>query len=127
MQGSGENSGFATPLHHRPIPASAHPSRSAGIVGEGEAEDPIHPRPKHVHDLGATIASEVVKALNDAQLVNLHSVATKLGDAEVVHVGPITLDFGRREATLRGRELLKPSELGRSRTDDFCALKPAID
>ena len=68
-----------------------------------------------IRELAATIASEIVKALNEAQLVNDTRAATTtvtLGEAEVLHVGPITVDLGRREASARGRVLdLKPREL----------------
>jgi len=68
-----------------------------------------------IRELAATIASEIVKALNEAQLVNDTRAATTtvtLGEAEVLHVGPITVDLGRREASARGRVLdVKPREL----------------
>jgi len=68
-----------------------------------------------IRELAATIASEIVKALNEAQLVNDTRAGTTtvtLGEAEVLHVGPITVDLGRREASARGRVLdVKPREL----------------
>ena len=68
-----------------------------------------------IRELAATIASEVVKALSEAQLVNDTRAATTtvtLGEAEVLHVGPITVDLGCREASARGRVLnVKPREL----------------
>jgi hypothetical protein len=67
-----------------------------------------------VRELAATIASEVVKALSAAQLVNndAGAAATKIVATEVMHAGPITVDLGRREATARGRAMpLKPRKL----------------
>jgi DNA-binding response OmpR family regulator len=67
-----------------------------------------------IRELAGAIASEVVKALSEAQLVNsdARAAAAKIDEPEVIHVGPITIDLGRREVTARGRELpLKPREL----------------
>jgi DNA-binding response OmpR family regulator len=66
-----------------------------------------------IRELAATIASEVVKALSEAQLVNAVRAATaQIDEPEVMHVGSITVDLGRREASVRGRVLnVKPREL----------------
>jgi DNA-binding response OmpR family regulator len=66
-----------------------------------------------IRELAATIASEVVKAISELRLVSeSRSVMGTLDGPEVMHVGPITVDLGRREATSRGRVLdLKPREL----------------
>jgi two-component system response regulator BaeR/two-component system response regulator AdeR len=66
-----------------------------------------------IRELAAMIASEVVKALSEAQLVNdTRAAMAKIDEPEVMHVGPITVDLGRREASARGRVLnVKPREL----------------
>lgn len=64
-----------------------------------------------IRELAATIASEVVKTLSEAQLVNdTRAVMAKVDEPVVLHVGPITVDLGRREASARGRALnVKPA------------------
>jgi DNA-binding response OmpR family regulator len=66
-----------------------------------------------IRELATTIASEVVRAITEAQLVSGSRTAKAMVDGpEVIHVGPITIDLGRREATVHGRALpLKPREL----------------
>ena len=66
-----------------------------------------------IRELAATIASEVVKAISEFRLVgDSRTVMATIEGPEVMHVGPITVDLGRREATSRGRVLdLKPREL----------------
>ncbi len=60
-----------------------------------------------IRELAAAIAAEVVQAMRAA-----HISTTVIDACEVVHVGPLTVDLGRREATLHGRALnLKPREL----------------
>jgi len=66
-----------------------------------------------IRELAATVASEVVKALSEAQLVNdTRTAIAKIDEPEVLYVGSITVDLGRREASARGRVLnVKPREL----------------
>ena len=68
-----------------------------------------------IRELAATIASEVVKTLSEseARLINEpRAVTATIDGPEVMHVGPITVDLGRREAAVRGRVLeLKHREL----------------
>ena len=66
-----------------------------------------------IRELAATIASEVVKAVNEARRADeTRATSGRLDEPEVMHVGPITVDLGRREATVRGRAVaLKPREL----------------
>ena len=66
-----------------------------------------------IRELAATIASEVVKAISELRLVSdSRTVMATIDGPEVMLVGPITVDLGRREATSRGRVLdLKPREL----------------
>ena len=60
-----------------------------------------------IRELAAAIAAEVVQAMRAARI----STVVR-DDREVVHVGPLTVDLGRREAALNGRALdLKPREL----------------
>ena len=60
-----------------------------------------------ISELAAAIAAEVVQAM---RAVRISTVVRD--DREVVHVGPLTVDLGRREAALNGRALdLKPREL----------------
>jgi DNA-binding response OmpR family regulator len=61
-----------------------------------------------IRELAAAIAAEVVQAMRAARISTVVN-----DDNEVVSVGPLTVDLGRREATLHGRTLdLKPRELG---------------
>jgi len=66
-----------------------------------------------IRELAATIAADVVKAISETQLVSgARSGKAMIDEPEVMHVGPITIDLGRREATVRGRALpLKHREL----------------
>jgi len=66
-----------------------------------------------MRELAATISAEVVKAISEARLVkDSRAVTATIDGPEVMHVGPITVDLGRREATARGRVLdMKPREL----------------
>lgn len=60
-----------------------------------------------IRELATAIAAEVVQAMRAARI----STVVR-DDREVVHVGPLTVDLGRREAALNGRALdLKPREL----------------
>ena len=61
-----------------------------------------------IRELAAMIATEVIQAMRAARISTV-----VIDDREVVHVGPLTVDLGRREAALHGRALdLKPRELG---------------
>jgi DNA-binding response OmpR family regulator len=58
-------------------------------------------------ELAAAIAAEVVQVMRAARVPTAVS-----DDVEVVQVGPLTVDLGRREAAANGRVLdLKPREL----------------
>jgi DNA-binding response OmpR family regulator len=60
-----------------------------------------------IRELAATIAAEVIQAMRAARISTV-----VIDELEVVHVGPLTVDLGRREASLHGRALsLKPREL----------------
>jgi len=60
-----------------------------------------------IRELATAIAAEVVQAMRGARISTVIS-----DDRDVVHVGPLTVDLGRREAALDGRPLdLKPREL----------------
>lgn len=60
-----------------------------------------------IRELAATIAAEVIQAMRAARISTV-----VIDDLEVVHVGPLTVDLSRREASLHGRLLtLKPREL----------------
>jgi DNA-binding response OmpR family regulator len=60
-----------------------------------------------IRELAAAIATEVVQAMRAAHISTVVS-----DDREVIYVGPLTVDLGRREAALNGHALdLKPREL----------------
>ena len=60
-----------------------------------------------IRELAAAIAAEVVQAMRAARFSPIAD-----DDNEVVQVGPLTVNLGRREAMLHGRTLdLKPREL----------------
>jgi DNA-binding response OmpR family regulator len=63
--------------------------------------------PNTIRELAAAIAAKVVQAMRAERIPTMVS-----DDREVFHVGPLTVDLGRREAAVNGRVLdLKPREL----------------
>src|ERR1700677_4647707 len=99
---------FASSLPHRPLPASCAPITAHPATGRKEtATMGFTLDSSTIRELAAAIAAGVVQAMRAARISTVVS-----DDREVVHVGPLTVDLGRREAALHGRALnLKPREL----------------
>jgi DNA-binding response OmpR family regulator len=68
---------------------------------------------KTICELAARIASHVVQAIGEAQKDGrIVAKLTNLDVCEVMHVGPLEINMGRREAMARGCVMpLKPQEL----------------